>query len=236
MTILCIETSTSVCSAAICKDGLPIRQCICKQGSNHARLLPLYIEELLAYAKEQQLIIEAVALSEGPGSYTGLRIGTATAKGLCYGWNIPLIPIPTLEVLCEAARTSTSRDLDISKGILIPMIDARRMEVYTAVMGYGLVSETKAVVVENEASLTNDQSPIPNDQLVYYFGDGAAKCQSVLTAPNWHFIPDIVPEAQYMGVLAENSKSIVKGTDLAYFEPFYLKEFIAAPSHVKGLK
>lgn len=237
MTILCIETSTSVCSAAICKDGLPIRQCICKQGSNHARLLPLYIEELLNYAKEQQLIIEAVALSEGPGSYTGLRIGTATAKGLCYGWNIPLIPIPTLEVLCEAARTSTSRDLDISKGILIPMIDARRMEVYTKVTGYGLpVMGTRAVVVENEESFTNDQSPITNDQLVYYFGDGAAKCQSVLTAPNWHFIPDIVPEAQYMGVLAENSKSIVKGTDLAYFEPFYLKEFIAAPSHVKGLK
>jgi tRNA threonylcarbamoyladenosine biosynthesis protein TsaB len=200
-------------------------------------LLPLYIEELLAYAKEQQLIIEAVALSEGPGSYTGLRIGTATAKGLCYGWNIPLIPIPTLEVLCEAARTSTSRDLDISKGILIPMIDARRMEVYTKVTGYGLpVMGTRAVVVENEESLTNDQSPITNDQSVYYFGDGAAKCQSVLTAPNWHFIPDIVPEAQYMGVLAENSKSIVKGTDLAYFEPFYLKEFIAAPSHVKGLK
>ena len=237
MTILCIETSTSVCSAAICKDGLPIRQCICKQGSNHARLLPLYIEELLAYAKEQQLIIEAVALSEGPGSYTGLRIGTATAKGLCYGWNIPLIPIPTLEVLCEAARTSTSRDLDISKGILIPMIDARRMEVYTKVTGYGLpVMGTRAVVVEDEASFTNDQSPITNDQSVYYFGDGAAKCQSVLTAPNWHFIPDIVPEAQYMGVLAENSKSIVKGTDLAYFEPFYLKEFIAAPNHVKGLK
>ena len=237
MTILCIETSTSVCSAAICKDGLPIRQCICKEGSNHARLLPLYIEELLAYAKEQQLVIESVALSEGPGSYTGLRIGTATAKGLCYGWNIPLIPIPTLEVLCEAARTSISRDLDNSKAILIPMIDARRMEVYTAVMGYGLpVMGTRAVVVESEESLTNDQIPMTNDQSVYYFGDGAAKCQSVLTAPNWHFIPDIVPEAQYMGVLAEKSKSIVKGTDLAYFEPFYLKEFIAAPSHVKGLK
>ena len=236
MTILCIETSTSVCSAAICKDGLPIRQCICKQGSNHARLLPLYIEELLNYAKEQQLIIEAVALSEGPGSYTGLRIGTATAKGLCYGWNIPLIPIPTLEVLCEAARQNTEYRIQ-NTDLLCPMIDARRMEVYTKVTGYGLpVMGTRAVVVENEASLTNDQSPITNDQLVYYFGDGAAKCQSVLTAPNWHFIPEIVPEAQYMGVLAENSKSIVKGTDLAYFEPFYLKEYIAAPSHVKGLK
>ena len=105
MTILCIETSTSVCSAAICKDGVLIKQCINYEGSNHARLLPLYIEELLAFAREQHLSIDAVALSEGPGSYTGLRIGTATAKGLCYGLNIPLIPVPTLEVLCTAAKS-----------------------------------------------------------------------------------------------------------------------------------
>ena len=104
MTILCIETSTSVCSAAICKDGELIKQCICREGSNHARLLPSYIEEVLSLAREQRLVIEAVALSEGPGSYTGLRIGTSTAKGLCYGLNEPLIPVPTLEVLCEAAR------------------------------------------------------------------------------------------------------------------------------------
>ena len=106
MTILCIESSTSVCSAAICKDGEPIKQCISYEGSNHARLLPRYIEELLSFAREQALSIEAVALSEGPGSYTGLRIGASTAKGLCYGLNIPLIPVPTLDVLCEAARKS----------------------------------------------------------------------------------------------------------------------------------
>ena len=104
MTILCIETSTSVCSAAVCKDGMPIKQCICREGSNHARLLPRYIEELLSFAREQALVIDAVALSEGPGSYTGLRIGTSTAKGLCYGLNVPLIPVPTLQVLCEAAK------------------------------------------------------------------------------------------------------------------------------------
>ena len=127
MTILCSETSTSVCSAAICKDGEPIKQCICREGSNHARLLPLYIEELLSFAREQSFSIDAVALSEGPGSYTGLRIGTATAKGLCYGLNVPLIPVPTLEVLKVASG--------IKEGILIPMIDARRMEVYTSVSG-----------------------------------------------------------------------------------------------------
>ena len=226
MTILCIETSTSVCSAAICKDGTPIKQCICHEGSNHARLLPRYLEELLAFAREQHLSIEAVALSEGPGSYTGLRIGTSTAKGLCYGLNIPLIPVPTLEVLCEAAKSSIS---NLQSSILIPMIDARRMEVYTSING-----ETKAVVVENEES----QLPITNDQSVYYFGDGAEKCAKVFTKPNWHFIPNIVPEAQYVGVLAE--RMAIHHTpytihQLSYYEPYYLKEFIAAPSHVKGL-
>ena len=224
MTILCIETSTSVCSAAIVKDGEPIKQCINYEGSNHARLLPLYIEELLAFAREQGLIIEAVALSEGPGSYTGLRIGASTAKGLCYGLNVPLIPVPTLEVLCEATRQNTEYRVR-STDLLCPMIDARRMEVYTSLDG-----ETKAVVVEHEDSLYD------GDKDVYYFGDGAAKCAKVFTRPNWHYIPDIVPEAQYVGALAERGKKKVESTDLAYYEPFYLKEFIAAQSHVKGLK
>jgi len=230
MTILCIETSTSVCSAAICKDGSLIKQCISFEGSNHAKLLPLYIEELLAFSREQKMCIEAVALSEGPGSYTGLRIGTSTAKGLCYGLNIPLIPVPTLEVLCEAVQSKIENRE--SKIILIPMIDARRMEVYTMLDG-----ETKAVVVENEESfIANSQELTANSQ-IYYFGDGAAKCTKVFTSPNWHFIPDIVPEAQYVGVLAENRKSIIdnRKSDLAYYEPYYLKEFIAAQSHVKGL-
>ena len=221
MTILCIETSTSVCSAAVCKDGSLIKQCINYEGSNHARLLPMYIEELLSFAREQHLSIDAVALSEGPGSYTGLRIGASTAKGLCYGLNVPLIPVPTLEVLCEASG--------VKQGRLIPMIDARRMEVYTMING-----ETKAVVVESEESL------ISTDETVYYFGDGAEKCTKVLTKPNWHCIPNIVPEAQYVGVLAEriassNQQALISGQQLAYYEPFYLKEFIAAPSHVKGL-
>ena len=200
-----------------------MNQCICREGSNHARLLPRYIEELLSFAREQDLSIEAVALSEGPGSYTGLRIGTSTAKGLCYGLNIPLIPIPTLEVLKEASG--------VKEGILMPMIDARRMEVYTVING-----ETKAVVVENEDSLYEGSED------VYFFGDGAAKCAQVFTRPNWHHIPDIVSEAQFMGVLAEqitNHQSQItnaKSIDLAYYEPYYLKEFIAAQSHVKGLK
>ena len=215
MTILCIETSTSVCSAAICKDGKPVKQCINREGSNHARLLPCYVEELLSFAREQHLSIDAVALSEGPGSYTGLRIGTSTAKGLCYGLNIPLIPVPTLHILCAAAQVTNTR--------LCPMIDARRMEVYTT----DADGKARAVVVQRTEDL------YVGDEEIAYFGDGAEKCQSVLTAPNWHYIPDIVPEAQYMAALAE---TLPKVTDIAYYEPYYLKEFIAAQSHVKGLK
>jgi len=160
MTILCIETSTSVCSAAVCKDGALIKQCISYEGSNHARLLPSYIEELLSFTREQHLSLDAVALSEGPGSYTGLRIGTSTAKGLCYGLSVPLIPIPTLEVLCEAARQHSAFSIQNSD-ILIPMIDARRMEVYTAIFDSESKVESpkskeeraRAVVIENEESV-----------------------------------------------------------------------------------
>ena len=240
MTVLCIETSTSVCSAAICTDGKPLKQCICLEGSNHARLLPLYIEELLQYAKAQHLAINAVALSEGPGSYTGLRIGTSTAKGLCYGLNVPLIPVPTLQVLCAAAKEQIANSqLPMANSQFIPMIDARRMEVYTALYDADLhpLSEVKAVVVENEESFREAGLSEPT---VFYFGDGAAKCQAVFSSPNWHYIPDIVPEARYVGALAEEivnrQSSNRQSIDIAYYEPYYLKEFIAAQSHVKGLK
>ena len=240
MTILCIETSTSVCSAAVCKDGKPLKQCICLEGSNHARLLPLYIQELLLFAKEQHLAIEAVALSEGPGSYTGLRIGTSTAKGICYGLDIPLIPVPTLQVLCAAAKEKGTT------GLLCPMIDARRMEVYTALYDADLhpLSKVKAVVVENENSLLSlSESGLSSlsegglsslSEAVYFFGDGAAKCQTVFTNPDWHYIPGIVPQAAHIGQLIANGQWSA-ADKLAYYEPFYLKEFIAAQSHVKGL-
>lgn len=252
MTILGIETSTSVCSAAIIKDGEPLKEFLCREESNHARLLPRYVQDLLLFAKENALTIEAVALSEGPGSYTGLRIGTATAKGLCYGLDIPLIPVPTLQLIAAAARQQLPITNDQS-AILVPMIDARRMEVYTACYDSQLqpLTEVQAVIVENECSLTAERSNSDNGltgeagQEVYYCGDGASKCQAVLTNPNWHFLPDIVPQARYMGKLAEqiahrqlsNSQSSNgQSVDLAYYEPFYLKDFVAAQSHVKGLK
>ena len=202
----------------------------------------MYIEQLLSLSREEGWKIDAVGLSEGPGSYTGLRIGASTAKGLCYGMNIPLIPVPTLDVLCEAARENTEYRIQ-STDLLCPMIDARRMEVYTRlrVTGDGLRvtgDAVRAVVVENEESLLmGDGIRVTDDGInVYYFGDGAAKCQAVLTSDNWHYIPDIVPEAQYVGVIAEKTERRISGTELAYYEPFYLKEFVAAQSHVKGLR
>jgi tRNA threonylcarbamoyladenosine biosynthesis protein TsaB len=251
MTILCIETSTSVCSAAICQNGQPVKQYICREGSNHAQLLPRYIEQLLDEARQGNMTLDAVALSEGPGSYTGLRIGTATAKGLCYGLNVPLIPVPTLEVLCEAAREMYKGTMyHVQDGILVPMIDARRMEVYTDVqrdkgqctkddVRGTMENRARAVVVESEESLWDvrrDDVPSTKGE-IYYFGDGAAKCRPVLQGERWHYLPDVVPEAQYMGRLAEAENALrLTGEKIAYYEPFYLKEFIAAPSHIKGLK
>lgn len=226
MTILCIETSTSICSAAICIDGMLAEQCICNEGSNHARLLPRYIEQLLQSAKKNHWTIDAVAVSEGPGSYTGLRIGTSTAKGLCYGLHIPLIPIPTLQIIAAAAIEK----IDNPNALLYPMIDARRMEVYTA----SYTTALQATSPVQAAIMDESFAQLPSAAPIYYFGDGAAKCQSVLT--QWHFIPDIVPQAHYMGALAEKAETYINGAEIAYFEPFYLKEFVAAQSHVKGLK
>jgi tRNA threonylcarbamoyladenosine biosynthesis protein TsaB len=231
MTILCIETSTQVCSAAICIGGVPTDRRISIGETNHAKLLPRYVDELLGELTRKGLRIEAVALSAGPGSYTGLRIGTSLAKGLCYGLQVPLLPIDTLQILCASAAAHAH----IEDGLLCPMIDARRMEVYTRLYDADLQpkGETRAVVVESEDSLMGEEA---GKKPVYYFGDGAEKCQTVLTQPNMHYIAGIVPDAQYMGLLAEQMLAEgFRGADVAYYEPFYLKQFVAAPSHVKGL-
>ena len=234
MTVLSIETSTSVCSAALSTNGQTIASQIHSEGANHARLLPVFVEELLSELKQRQLTLDAVALSEGPGSYTGLRIGASTAKGLCYGFDIPLIPIATTEVLCASLMAK----IKVQEGEwLLPMIDARRMEVYTALYQVQngvpvLQSDIAAKVIESASSLEYGQGK------TYFFGDGAAKCQNILSEKA-EFIGEIVPDASVMGKLAlkhmQNEKTRLTTADIAYYEPFYLKEFIAAQSHVKGL-
>jgi len=228
MTILAIETSTSVCSAAWCIDGQCVAERIHTEGSNHAALLPVFIDELLVEANHHGWRADAVAVSAGPGSYTGLRIGVSTAKGLCYGWNVPLIAVPTLDILIQSFLSSHPSPITYNLSpftSLIPMLDARRMEVYTQIN-----NKVVAQIVENTDWL-------PQDNDVYYFGDGAAKCQHILQGERFHFIDKIIPQASVMGAtIANHHYPIIGKKELAYYTPFYLKEFVAAPSHIKGLK
>ena len=232
MTILNIETSTTCCSAAITIDGKPVASVEQLANANHASQLPVFIQQLLHEANANGWHLDAVALSQGPGSYTGLRIGASTAKGICYGLNIPLIPVDTLQVLCASVPSGLLPD----NALLCPMLDARRMEVYTALyqqQGTQLstISEVQAMIIDADAfAQTLAQQP------VYFFGNGAAKCQSVITHPNAHFVDNVVPQAQCMGLLAEMQSNSLDVKQMAYYEPFYLKEFVAAPSHIKGLK
>lgn len=232
MTILNIETSTTCCSAAITIDGKPVASVEQLANANHASQLPVFIQQLLHEANVNDWHLDAVALSQGPGSYTGLRIGASTAKGICYGLNIPLIPVDTLQVLCASVPSGVLPD----NALLCPMLDARRMEVYTALYQQqrtqlSTISEVQAMIIDADAfAQTLAQQP------VYFFGNGAAKCQSVITHPNAHFVDNVVPQAQCMGLLAEMQPNSLDVKQMAYYEPFYLKEFVAAPSHIKGLK
>lgn len=232
MTILNIETSTTCCSAAITMDGTPVASVENLNQANHASELPRFIEQLLTTAKLNDWHLDAVALSQGPGSYTGLRIGASTAKGICYGLNIPLIPIDTLQVLCA----SVPADMLPQQAILCPMLDARRMEVYTALYQHtgkqlSSITEVQAMIIDADAF-----AETLAEQPVYFFGNGAAKCQSVITHTNAHYLDNIVPQAKCMGMLAEMQPHSLDVKQMAYYEPFYLKEFVAAPSHIKGLK
>lgn len=232
MTILCIETSTRVCSAAIAVDGQCVHHRIDREGE-HARSLGVAVDELLGLLRMEGRKLDAVALSQGPGSYTGLRIGTSLAKGICYGLQIPLLPIDTLAVMVASCKLQVASCKLQVAGYMLPMIDARRMEVYDALyaMDGSRQSEVEATVV-SEGSFADWLAAGP----VYYFGDGAAKCQSVLTHENAHFIDGIVPDARYMGALAEAALAAGETADVAYFDPMYLKEFQAVVSKVKGLK
>ena len=228
MTILCIETSTNCCSAAITIHGEAKAIRANLTGANHASELPLFVEELMNEARANSWTIDAVALSQGPGSYTGLRIGASLAKGLCYGLNIPLIPVDTLQILCAAALAQPLPQ----DAVLCPMLDARRMEVYTSIYTRecARMRDVEAKIIDEhafEAELA--------EQAICFFGNGAAKCKEVIQSPNAYFIDNVLPQAQYMGTLAEQLPQLdIK--QVAYYEPFYLKEFVAAPSHIKGLE
>lgn len=217
--ILNIETSTKNCSVAVAKNGETI---ICneiaEEGYSHAERLHVFIDASL---KEAGIVFQdlyAVAVSKGPGSYTGLRIGVSAAKGLCYALGIPLIAVDTLQVL--AAQCS------VSNGLIVPMIDARRMEVYSAVFTPDLENKRETL-----AEIITENSFEDLDQQVYFVGDCAEKAKTVLTKENFTFLNEIkYPSANEMSALSFKKFKINDTVDVAYFEPFYLKDFIITPS------
>lgn len=220
--ILNIETSTTICSVAASQDGQTIFVKEDLNGPSHAVSLGVFVDEALSFIDSYGIPLDAVAVSCGPGSYTGLRIGVSMAKGVCYGRNVPLIGIPTLEVLCVPVLLRHELPED---ALLCPMLDARRMEVYVAMYDRAL-----NVVRPISADIVDESSYLEqlNEGPVYFFGNGAAKCREKITHPNAHFIDDIHPLAKMMLPLAEKAIAKEEYKDVAYFEPFYLKEFVAS--------
>ena len=220
--ILHIETSTEVCSVSVSQDGASIFSKEDYKGSSHAVALGVFVDEALSFADNHAIPLDAVAVSCGPGSYTGLRIGVSMAKGICYGRNIPLIGLPTLEVMSVPVLLSEELPED---ALLCPMIDARRMEVYAAIYDRALnVKRAIGADIIDEHSYAEFLEKHP----VYFFGNGSGKCREKLVHPNAHFIEDIHPLAKWMFPLAEKAMAKQNFKDVAYFEPFYLKEFVAS--------
>lgn len=218
MLILNIETSTNVCSIALSKNGNCIFSKSNADGMNHAALLSVFIAEAMEFVKNSGMQLDAIAVSSGPGSYTGLRIGVSTAKGLCYGLDIPLMAVSTLEVLTAGALSIVENAKNV---LFCPMIDARRMEVYATFYNSNgqIQHKISADIIDNESYI-----PILDNNIVYFFGNGAEKCKTAITHPNARFLHNLYPLAENMISLAEKSFTIQQFVDVAYFEPFYLKE------------
>lgn len=221
--ILHIEASTGICSVALSQDGHVFFERVNREERSHAKVLAPFVEEAIKVADEQGAKINAVALSSGPGSYTSLRIASSTAKGICYGRNIPLIAIPTTAIMCVPVLF---RDDLPEEALLCPMIDARRNEVYATIYdrALGVVKETHAeVVTEDSFKEFLDKGP------VFFFGNGAEKCSTIIKHSNAHFLEGYLhPLAKNMMPLAERAWYDERFEDIAYFEPFYLKNFVAA--------
>lgn len=222
--ILNIETSTKNCSVSIAKNGKLISLKEINTGNySHAEMLHSLILESLKESNIEFSKIDAVAVGKGPGSYTGLRIGVSAAKGLCFANNLPLISLNSLEILAY------SQQIDI-EGYLIPMIDARRMEVYSAIFNtnHKLIRETKADIIDNDS-----YAEYLEEGNVYFFGDGAEKSKQIIVHKNANFIENLFPSAQQMVLLSHEKYLQQKFEDVAYFEPFYLKDFIVTSEKKK---
>ena len=220
--ILNIETSTDVCSVAISDNGQVIFNKEDHSGPNHAVKLGVYVDEALSFIDAHGIPLEAVAVSCGPGSYTGLRIGVSMAKGICYGRDVKLISIPTLELM--AVPVLIGEHPAEEDALIVPMLDARRMEVYAKVMDRALkeVRPIQADIVDADT-----YKEYLDRGTVYFFGNGAEKCMEVINHPNARLVKGIEPLAKNMAPLAEKRFVEGKCEDVAYFVPFYLKDFVA---------
>ncbi len=219
MLILNIETSTKNCSVSIARNGNTV---LCKElseaGFSHAEKLHVFIEEILKESKLTFKDLSAIAVSQGPGSYTGLRIGVSAAKGLCFALEIPLISVDTLQVLaCQA---------NIDNGLIIPMIDARRMEIYSAIF-----DKNCNKIREVQAQILDENSFSEIQETIYFVGDCNEKAQTVLTKDNFIFLDDkIYPSSTEMSKLSFEKFQNNNFEDVAYFEPYYLKDFLITTS------
>lgn len=226
--ILHIETSTSVCSVAVSEDSHCIYHEEDHSGPNHAERLGSMVDEALSFTDSHAIPFDAVAVSCGPGSYTGLRIGVSMAKGVCYGRDLKLIAVPTLELLCVPVllreQIANSQEPMAKEPLLCPMLDARRMEVYAALYDRAL-HEIRPVGADIVTAETYKQWL--DERPVYFFGNGAKKCMEVINHLNAHFIDGIEPIAKWMQPLAEKRLLNEQTEDVAYFVPYYLKDFVA---------
>jgi tRNA threonylcarbamoyladenosine biosynthesis protein TsaB len=230
--ILNIETATTVCSVSLAKDGQLLALKELNSGYTHAENLTLFIEDVMSQANEKLTNIDAVAVSKGPGSYTGLRIGVSSAKGLCYALDKPLIAINTLRHLSLQVSSNQQSTINNQQSLFCPMIDARRMEVYCALFDSdnNEVRATSAEIIDEHFL-----SDLIEANTIYFFGDGAAKCKPLLSKhSNAVFIDTVVPSAKDMIALSEDYYSKKQFEDLAYFEPFYLKDFVAGKKIEEG--
>ncbi len=219
--ILCIESATTMCSAALAVDGEVLAHKELNDGYSHAERLAPFVDELLREQDWQVADLDAIAVSKGPGSYTGLRIGVSLAKGLAFAANKPLIAVDTLEQMC--LHPLVQKELEYLKDpLLCPMLDARRMEVYAAVYDIGLMpqAETKPVILDD----TSFETYLEKDA-VLFFGNGSDKFKDVVHSPSAYFVADVWPDARQMAPLAQMAFDADRFEDLAYFEPNYVKPF-----------
>ncbi|MDE5794304.1 MAG: tRNA (adenosine(37)-N6)-threonylcarbamoyltransferase complex dimerization subunit type 1 TsaB [Muribaculaceae bacterium] len=229
-TILAIETSGKYCSVALIHEGLAEFSREDDVEMNHARAIGPFVDECVKEARRREWKIDAVAVSMGPGSYTGLRIGLSMAKGLCFSLDVPLIGVSTLKLLAVKAMF---RNIDWQGDeILVPMIDARRMEVYTSAYNFRLDELMKP---QPHILDENSYSDLPKDRDIYFMGDGSAKSKDVLKGEKYHWLDGVNPKASDMTALAEKAFRESDFIDTAYSVPEYLKEYEAKISHVKGL-